>query len=294
MALSLQGISASPYDHATLWALNCLTGEFYAREAASFSATRQAPWRGWGQALGAIAEADPAFGAHPLTVLDLGCGNLRFERFLAEGNLPVSRAIALDNCPSLARNRELPFALEFREADLVSTLIDKGTLAPWVPRDACDLAAAFGFMHHVPDPALRVAAVHDLVGALRPRGFAVLSFWQFMNDPRIAAKAVATTAEGRAAHRLPPFAPNDYLLGWQHAEGVYRFCHHAPDSEIDELLAAANGAANHAAGHPAADHTPTPPSPAFREVARFSADGKDGDLNRYVVLQRTKRGTFPI
>ena len=108
-----------------------------------------------------------------------------------------------------------------------------------------------------------------------------MSFWQFLNDPRLAAKAATITAEGRAAHRLPTFHENDFLLGWQHAEGVYRFCHHTPEDEIDALLAAIR--------EPSAPSTSgcTPPAPLpFREIARFSADGKQENLNRYLILQR--------
>lgn len=72
---------------------------------------------------------------------------------------------------------------------------------------------------------------------------------------------------------------------------MYRFCHHTTDDEIDRLLAdaapfpmAADTPASpptiHAAG------TAPLPAPSFREVAQFSADGKQGNLNRYVVLRR--------
>ena len=43
------------YDSDTLRRLNALTTDFYAQKAASFSATRQAPWDGWDRALAAAA-----------------------------------------------------------------------------------------------------------------------------------------------------------------------------------------------------------------------------------------------
>lgn len=287
------------YDTPTLHTLNRLTCELYAREAASFSATRQAPWRGWGRALDIVSHADPSFLSRPIALLDLACGNLRFERFLAERGAELSVAHALDNCTALTLNPDSTEALgavagrlDFRQVDLAATLIDCGTLDDLLPLNRCDLSVAFGFMHHLAEPAHRVATLSSLVRAVRPGGFVVVSFWQPLNDPRIAAKAPAVTAEGRAAHGLPPFAPGDFLLGWQQSEGVYRFCHHTTDDEIDRLLA-------DAAPFPMAGDTPassptvraavgtTPlPSPSFREVARFSADGKQGNLNRYVVLRR--------
>ncbi len=318
------------YSPQVIRKLNDLTSDFYAREAASFSATRQAPWHGWERVWKLITAHDAVqnpFPSHaarvpdddtgdsgaPLTILDLGCGNLRFERFLAERTNAPLRVTALDNCPDLASpeigalSAAFPHSLrsssaasktkeedasgqganppektivDLRALDIVESLLD-GTFADRLPRNSHDLAVAFGLMHHLPTFALRARVLEGLLGSLRPGGFAVVSFWQFLNDPRLAAKAATVTAEGRAAHCLPTFHENDFLLGWQHAEGTYRFCHHTPEDEIDALLAAIR--------EPSAPSTSgrTPPAPLpFREIARFSADGKLGNLNRYLILQR--------
>ncbi len=318
------------YSPQVIRKLNDLTSDFYAREAASFSATRQASWHGWERVWKLITAHDAVqnpFPSHaarvpdddtgdsgaPLTILDLGCGNLRFERFLAERTNAPLRVTALDNCPDLASpeigalSAAFPHSLrsssaasktkeedasgqganppektivDLRALDIVESLLD-GTFADRLPRNSHDLAVAFGLMHHLPTFALRARVLEGLLGSLRPGGFAVVSFWQFLNDPRLAAKAATVTAEGRAAHCLPTFHENDFLLGWQHAEGVYRFCHHTPEDEIDALLAAIR--------EPSAPSTSgcTPPAPLpFREIARFSADGKQENLNRYLILQR--------
>lgn len=316
---------SSSFDDATVRTLNELTSAFYAREAASFSATRQAPWQGWCQALSAIAEVDPDFSSRPLSVLDLGCGNLRFERFLAEHVSAPLSVHAVDNCAPLAKQAAIDFpaiplpaqldvaplthqtpassvapassatptssaaptllsssapilppaptasaagasSLDFREIDLVDALLESG-LHEALPDGACDLAVAFGVMHHLPRFDLRAQMLACLGRSLRPGGFGVISFWQFLDDPRLAAKAERTTAEGRAAYQLPSFGPRDALLPWQRATGVYRFCHHCDEAEIDQLVAEAQLAA------------------PLQEVARFSADGKSGTLNRYVVLR---------
>lgn len=318
------------YSPQVIRKLNDLTSDFYAREAASFSATRQAPWHGWERVWKLITAHDAVqnpFPSHaarvpdddtgdsgaPLTILDLGCGNLRFERFLAERTNAPLRVTALDNCPDLASpeigalSAAFPHSLrsssaasktkeedasgqganppektivDLRALDIVESLLD-GTFADRLPRNSHDLAVAFGLMHHLPTFALRARVLEGLLGSLRPGGFAVVSFWQFLNDPRLAAKAATVTAEGRAAHCLPTFHENDFLLGWQHAEGVYRFCHHTTEDEIDALLAAIR--------EPSAPSTSGCASAAplpFREIARFSADGKLGNLNRYLILQR--------
>lgn len=61
--------------------LCALTGEFYRANAESFSQTRQSPWQGWVRLLEVV---EAASGQEPLRVLDLACGNLRFERYLAD------------------------------------------------------------------------------------------------------------------------------------------------------------------------------------------------------------------
>lgn len=268
------------YDAAAIRQLSALTSDFYARESASFSATRLAPWHGWEETWQLIATREPALARRaadaasaPLAVLDLGCGNLRFERFLAEHTGAPARAIAIDNCPKLATlggNLPSRITVKFQTLDIVESLLG-GTLADRLPRAECDLAVAFGLMHHLPTFDLRARLLERLLGSVRHGGFAVVSFWQFLNDSRLAAKAEATTIEGRAERGLPPFQENDFLLGWQKAQHVYRFCHHTDDSEIDVLLTALQANSD---------------APPFHEATRFSADGKQGNLNRYVVLQR--------
>ena len=242
------------YSPQIIRKLNALTSDFYAREAASFSATRQAPWHGWEKAWELITAPDAAqgpFPSHaavrdslssraarvpddgagdsgaPLTILDLGCGNLRFERFLAEHTNAPLRITALDNCPDLAspaigalsaafphspssssaasktkggdasgQGANLPekTTVDLRALDIVESLLD-GTFADRLPRNSCDLAVAFGLMHHLPTFALRARVLEGLLGSLRPGGFAIVSFWQFLNDARLAAKAAAAKEE---------------------------------------------------------------------------------------------------
>ena len=71
-----QSISASTAEQ-----LSRITSEFYAQQAQSFSATRQMPWQGWQQCLNAMPQL--LSGEKP-SVLDVGCGNLRFARYLCD------------------------------------------------------------------------------------------------------------------------------------------------------------------------------------------------------------------
>ena len=249
--------------------LCALTGEFYRANAESFSQTRQSPWQGWVRLLEVV---EAASGREPLCVLDLACGNLRFERYLADA-LPgrVLSGYAVDNCDPLveAGERNESDALSriaFQNLDVIERL-SGGRL--WesleAPDASRDLAVSFGFMHHVPLECWRAELLRTLIAKVRPGGFVAVSFWRFLNSDKLARKAQETTIRARAELVIPELPPNDYLLGWQDTQGLYRYCHHFDELEIERLLAAVADSAE--------------------LVSRFEADGRTGNLNEYVVLR---------
>ncbi len=225
--------------------LSDLTTQFYARSAASFSATRQSPWKGW-ERLIEVCQIDGRADKRPLHVLDLACGNLRFERFLAE-RVGTVRAWAYDNCDELVGQAPCPTTY---------THLDLAEHPGRVSAPPCDLCVSFGFMHHLPTHAQRAALLSTLVEHARPGGWVAVSFWQFAHDARLLAKA----------RPIEDGEPGDYLLGWQDDAQAQRYCHSFEETQIDELAASVRGHA--------------------REEARFSADGRSKDLNRYLVLRR--------
>ena len=311
-------------DQRTARELARMTGAFYAAVSASFSATRAHPWEGWQRVAelagigtqapgeqrppepaeagigeprerehthgaqaaetqaseaqashGAAGGLEPVQGEAPdvrdrLRALDLACGNLRFERFLeaalAEAHDPRRLvAYAVDSCDALADPRTVQAELHYQHLDLAELLLCPPLDTPLAP-EPVELAVCFGFMHHLPLPEQRVGLLDALVDACAPGGVVAVSFWQLSHSPKLLAKAERTTAVARAAHGLDGLSPRDYLLGWQERDDVLRFAHDFSEAEVDELAAAV---ADRAA-----------------ELARFSADGATGDLNRYLVLRR--------
>lgn len=250
--------------------LCALTGEFYRANAESFSQTRQSPWQGWVRLL-EVMDARAAE-RELLRVLDLACGNLRFERYLADA-LPgrMLSGWAVDNCEPLVEAGERsefgPLSrIAFQNLDVIERL-SGGRL--WesleAPDASRDLAVSFGFMHHVPLECWRAELLRTLIAKVRPGGFVAVSFWRFLNSDKLARKAQETTIRARAELVIPELPPNDYLLGWQDTQGLYRYCHHFDELEIERLLAAVADSAE--------------------LVSRFEADGKTGNLNEYVVLR---------
>ncbi|MEY8437469.1 class I SAM-dependent methyltransferase [Atopobiaceae bacterium 24-176] len=259
-----------------------LTAGFYARCGESFSATRTGGWPGWSRLEGPLRDAArrAADEGRALRVLDLGCGNLRFERWL-EGLLPGAavEVIGLDREPGLAAGASGATVgggggsdgpASGLSAEVVAAEFGDGWGLPTAFEGGFDVAVAFGLLHHLTGFCGRRAVIEGLARALAPGGVAAASCWRFLDDRRLAAKAREATADALA--RWPELAgrlgPGDAFLGWQGEEGVFRFCHAVDEAELDRLVAAAAAAA-----------------PGVREAGRFSADGRSGELNRYVVLE---------
>lgn len=262
-----------------------LNNRFYAEHAASFSATRSAPWAGWGRAAELLTQLDwggeRTGSGHAPFVLDLACGNLRFERFLLSAFPDLDlRFHAIDACSDLAKDASQIPGTTFFEMDVLGSLLDDWTCrvdlglatlnrrlaAAGIPE--CDLTVCFGFMHHVPSFAMRASMLDMLVDRTARGGIAIVSFWQFMHDDRLARKALAADSVARelASNVVFPLEENDHFLGWQSDSSPLRYCHHFDESEIDALVASVGTRA--------------------REITRYSADGGSGTLNRYLILER--------
>src|SRR5215470_16260923 len=69
---------SSRMDEATIRALNAINRRFYETVVADFDSTRQMPWEGWERIVPLLQSSAL------LSVLDVGCGNGRFGRFLAD------------------------------------------------------------------------------------------------------------------------------------------------------------------------------------------------------------------
>lgn len=208
-----------------------------------------------------------ASGAKSISCLDLACGNMRFENFLAERfpGLQVEAAV-VDSCLSLvAQARCKPDS--FIESDIVSDLVS-GDLGDKLPGNQ-DLVVCFGFMHHVFGDALRTMLLHLLFDRLAPGGVMCVSFWSFLSDARLSAKAqemtpIASKALGLAGNELQA---GDYFLGWQERSDVFRYCHSFTPTEVSSMAKRFEGEA---------------------KCYRFGADGRSGSLNEYLVLVRER------
>lgn len=250
------------------------------------------------------------------SVLDIACGNLRFEAFLANTYPHIDWSFfAVDNCEPLVASGQEDIAkkVHFTCEDIVSDLLEglpaaePANIPALAAATPFDLVVSFGFLHHIPSFDLRQRFLLEALSQVKPGGYLVVSFWQFLNDPAKRAKIEQTHAEALAffascaetrandrdaldrgagssssgnpdlsCPKLTAFfadslEPSDYFLGWKNEPSNYRYCHHFSNEEIDRIITAL--------------------APHATVVESFSADGKPGNLNRYVVF---KREVLPI
>jgi tRNA (uracil-5-)-methyltransferase TRM9 len=194
-----------------------------------------------------------------MAVLDVGCGNGRFGRLLAEEGIPCryvgvdgdARLLALAEC---ALSTLDPITARFVQADLA----DPAWAAP-LHGDEFDVVLCLATIQHLPGYELRLRLLRDF--AHLSRRWIILSFWQFLTSERFTAKQIDWSA---AALSAADVEAGDALLPWQQGVQAIRYVHQVDEEELRRLAADA-GLTIHAS---------------------FRADGKEGDLNLYAVLVR--------
>ena len=110
----------------------------------------------------------------------------------------------------------------------------------------------------MPSFARRRELLSALGERLEPGGRLAVSVWRFGAFERFRGKQVPFEPPIETAD----LEPGDVLLSFGKEPGAVRYCHFLDEEEIDRLLAAT----------------------ALPCLDRFSADGREGALNEYLVL----------
>ena len=262
-------------DSTTRKQLLELSRAFYEAHAEAFDASRgHQPWPGWTRLLKALPApvSTPTSTSTPapaLRVLDIGCGNARFARFLHDSGYSIQYEGLDANAALLdaARTRlsdELRESVELAEHDFLAG--DRPGAA--LPDGPFDLVVLMGVMHHVPGADWRRALLEASAARLAPGGTLALAAWQFGGRPRFERRMVAWDSLEPILGSpidLERLEPGDTLLRFGDVPfAPPRYCHQVAEDEFlgwPEML-----------GLEAADE--------------YRADGSAGDLNRYWVLRR--------
>lgn len=230
---------------------------FYQTVGAEFDRTRQGLPAGMVELAARLGRL-PA--QRPLAVLDVGCGNGRFARALAQAGIScVYTGLDADrHLLALAGEQTAGLidpAPEFRLADLAApdwaSQVNQG--APFAA------VVSLAVLHHFPGRALRQRLVDDMAALLAPGGILALSTWQFLDADRFVDKLVPWEAIGLTPADVEL---GDALLPWNQGAHAVRFVHQLDQAEVEQLAAAAD----------------------LWVVDSFRADGKEGNLNLYVLL----------
>jgi len=216
--------------------------DLYSTHGEEFSKTRQSPWEGWEK----IVKSEDLRIKKEVSILDLGCGNGRFLKYLKDEGINVSKYVGIDNSKILLNiaKKENPEA-EFIDVDLNTMEWEKKVKGEF------DLIVSFGVMHHIESFQLRRNILESSAALLKKGGALAIAYWQFLKDPKLKAKAKKIARE------------NDYELPFGQ-NGAKRFCHFVNETEALKL------------------ESDLP----IKRMDSYYADGKSKELNYYVIYKK--------
>lgn len=237
-------------DNKLINHLNKLNIDFYNVTATEFDDSRQYFWQGW-------KKIPPLLDSYRnIRVADIGCGNGRFGQFLNESCLNLKLSYTgidankqLLNIAKKNLQGKIP-ALHLYEFNVVDSILKN---EDFLFNKKFELITIFGVLHHIPSFELRLKLLQYLLSKLTTNGFVIVSIWQFMNYERFRKKIIANKYQ---------LETNDFILDWKRGTHALRYCHFIDDKELEKLIKQSGA----------------------QLIKSYNADGKEGNVNNYVVL----------
>lgn len=221
-----------------------LNARFYDQLADPFSASRSGPQPGYERLLSYLPPDET------LDVLDVGCGNGRFGRFLIDRGRAI-RYTGVDFSDRLMAAGDIVAGARYlRDLSLPDVLAGLGDY---------DLIVCLSTLQHIPGQANRARLLREMAGHLRPGGCLILANWQFLDSPRQRRKLRPWSDVGLREEQVES---GDHLLSWDRGGEGLRYV-----ALLDEAVTGCLAA-----------------SAAIRIVDTFSSDGLEGNLNLYTIL----------
>lgn len=238
-------------DENTVLKLNKINNDFYSTVATDFDDSRKYFWEGWKKLIPYTNDFNQ------LKLVDLGCGNGRFFEFLKKdiANKAIS-FLGIDSNKELLEFSKNSFEknkfenYQLKKVDIVKSLLAKNDFL----KDEQNMIVAFGVMHHIPTYKLRLQLIKYLKSNVSKNGYIILSLWQFMEFERFRKKIV----------NFGNLEKNDFILDWNRGKNALRYCHFIDEKEQNNLIFDSK----------------------LTLIERFRADGKEGNVNTYLVLKK--------
>ena len=242
-------------NEVTIRSLNGINRRFYDERADEFNQTREQAWRGWNDLFDRYGSRVP----RSPRVLDVGCGNGRFARFLRQRLREPFTYFGID-ASKLGLEHAEKRLVDIPNVHLVEHdfIVEPEPLPSSLASDEFDLIVLFGVVHHIPGREHRARLLTRLARHLAPGGMFAYTVWRFDRFERFTRKLVPWDDFPVEGSELEP---GDHIMTWGDAGPAYRYCHAMTDEEAETLER-------------------TLPLEA---LASFSGDD---DLNRYYVLMK--------
>ncbi|MBP7998417.1 MAG: class I SAM-dependent methyltransferase [Chloroflexi bacterium] len=226
--------------------LLALNRSFYDQVAEPFAQSRARPQPGFNLLLEHLPRPCPH-------LLELGCGEGRFGRFLLDRQA-ITAYTGIDfSAPLLAKAAALtPGTFLERDISQPGSLEGVGSFTA---------IACLAVLQHIPGRENRVRLLREIGRHLGERGRVVLSSWQFQTSQRQQRKIVEWATIGLDQSDIEA---DDYLLTWQRGGTALRYVCLINADETVALAAAAGLTCLH----------------------QFRSDGKEGDLSLYSILAK--------
>lgn len=229
-------------DETIIRQLTALNEAFYNRFAAPFSASRTGPQPGYSRLLAYVPAGRPR-------VLDVGCGDGRFGRYLRAAGRDVDY-VGVDFSAALLAAGNAPGRFLRRDLSQAGCLDDLGRF---------DLIVCLSTLQHIPAHRNRARLLEEMAAQLDAGGYVALANWQFLASERQRRKIRPWAEVGLDVDDVEV---GDYLLSWQRGGDGRRYVALLDEAATRTLAAEAR----------------------LRVVEQFRSDGREGDLNLYTVL----------
>jgi SAM-dependent methyltransferase len=250
-------------DKKLITKLKQLNKKFYTDIALEFDKSRSRPWKGWDRLFQKDGYlVDKFSNKGKLKILDIGCGNGRFGKFLIDLGYDI-KYTGIDFADELLNvaNRQLS---EIEDLNLVKADILEFDWEGHIENDF-DLIVMFGLLHHIPGLINRKELIQTSERLLHNGGYLIFTVWQAILHRRFKNKRPSDQFINESLGLdTSKFEKGDFILDWQRGKVAYRYSHYSDPKEVNDLIS----------------------DTSLEKVYEFDSDGKPDNLNKYYIFHK--------